>query len=93
MKAHSVTTSPTLLWPAGTIAGHILYNASDETLYFAPDGDAAVTASTGIPIAPGQHIFYEPVSFGPAGPPACYVIHGGTGSKLLRYGNSAYVAA
>lgn len=92
MKAINVTTSPTLVCPAGYIGQHLLHNASDETMYFAPDGDPNVTAANGIPISPGQTFFHEPVSFSPKGPPALYAIHGGSGNKVLRYGNTSFIA-
>jgi hypothetical protein len=93
MIAKNITTSATLVCVRGFVAQHILYNDSDVTIYLGLDGDPAVTTSTGIPIAPGQTIYHEPASFGPAGPPAIYAIHGSTGNKVLRYGNTSFITA
>ena len=89
MTAKNITTSATLVATGGIICQHILYNDSDTTIYLATDGDSAVTTSTGIPLAAGQTFVHEPTLFGPSGPPAIYAIHGGTGSKALRYGRTA----
>lgn len=92
MIAKNITTSATLVCVRGFVCQHIFYNDSDTTIYLGIDGDSAVTASTGIPLAPGEKFCHEPVSFGSGGPPAIYAIHGGTGNKVLRYGNTAFVA-
>jgi hypothetical protein len=91
MKAINVTTSPTLICPAGYRGAHIIHNFSDEVIYLALDGDPEVTTALGVPVAVGQTVFHEPVTFGPSGPPAIYAIHGGTGNKELRYGNTAQI--
>lgn len=92
MIAKNITTAATLVCVRGFVAQHYFHNESDEVIYLALDGDPNVTTATGIPIIPDQTIFHEPTSFGPGGPPAIYAIHGGTGNKVLRYGNTSFIA-
>lgn len=91
MKVIAVATTATLVCPAGTIGGHIFFNDSAETVYLSIDGSDPTT-STGIPILVGEKFFHEPVSFGPSGPPALKLIHGGAGTQNVRYGCTAFVA-
>ena len=83
-----ILATPTLVVAAGRRGQHFIYNDSDATMYFAPDGDAAVTTGTGFPLNPGDRFIHEPPQPYAKTPVALYMVHGGVGEKNIRYGCS-----